>query len=769
MTNQLSQDRREALRFSVDGQLMGELGERLVTRNHVALAELVKNAYDADASRVSIEFCNNRGDGNDETLNSIVVRDNGHGMPFKDIEKYWMRIATANKIRRPETTLYGRPKTGNKGIGRFACQRLASTLTLTTVAKVGNRFERTRVDFKWSDFKAGTTLTNIPCRYETERVTSEEQGTVLVMEGLKDTWYQRDFNTLKRSISGLTLARDVRRKGYNPDPGFSIELIAGQFDQGRGLILEQLVNAGWGRLQGEVLADGRASLRLKGNYLDGEKTWISNSAFPNLSGVHCDIAYFTSGEGYRLIRNKRILTKSVLAELREEAGVRVYYEAFRVFPMGERGDDWLGLDRDAAARRSTFSESTLNEIAARLGLDHRAPLLRPRNENLLGRVQIGRYAGRSLQIKINREGFVETDSLLELIRFVRMAIEWMTIYYARARIHFEQQQAREAQRRFLQTIESQTSLTVPLEDQSSSAIVESALGVLARTPYGGLARRPSSTPEILAVQRAEQVIKTHIRELDSEISVLRTLASTAPLLFTFAHEVSALIGRLSSDALCIDSLVKYLPTKKQQEVLGITESMRMTAKDFNQMSELFGIVTSVRQSRPKRLYIKKLIDKVISGTKFSIIEAGIEVQLCCSDELKSPRMFEAELLSIIVNLYSNAIKSCLATQRRNVAVKISALESQDCLVLEFRDKGVGLPKRYWAEVFEPFVSDPAHQLYAKLEAKIGITRISALGRGSGLGLSIVKGICEDYNGTISISKPRNWSIAVSASLPLGKK
>ena len=76
----------------------------------------------------------------------------------------------------------------------------------------------------------------------------------------------------------------------------------------------------------------------------------------------------------------------MLSQLREEAGVRVYFEAFRVFPMGERGDDWLSLDRDAAARRGSFSHRGLSRIAAGLGLDSRTPLLRPRNENLLGRV-----------------------------------------------------------------------------------------------------------------------------------------------------------------------------------------------------------------------------------------------------------------------------------------------------------------------------------------------------------------------------------------------
>lgn len=768
MATEQTESRPEALRFTVDSQLMGELGERLVTRNHVALAELVKNSYDADASKITIEFCDYQDEGSDELLPSIVLQDNGHGMRFTDVDAYWMRIATSNKARDPFSPVYGRPKTGNKGIGRFACQRLARDLVLTTVAKVGQRYERTKVVFNWADFVAGTTLTNIPCKYDTETLASGVPGTTLELIGLKDAWLQRDFNTLRRSISWLTMAREVRRKDFEADPGFAIELQAEQFEQGEGLILEQLVDSGWGRLQGVVLGDGRASLKLHGNYLTGEKNWISDVKFPSLAGVSCDISLFASGEAYHLVRNKRILTKYVLSQLREEAGVRVYYEAFRVFPMGERGDDWLGLDHDAAARRGSFSHSRLNEIASRLGLDNRTPLMRPRNENLLGRVHIDGDAGRALQIKMNREGFVETAGLHELVKFVRLGIEWMTIYYAQARNRYERQKATEAEREFVEELQIHDETKPDPEKQSSSTIVVSALDFLAGRAVDALRTEPVPETEKRAVLRAERVIETRIRELDSEIAVLRTLASTAPLLFTFAHEVSALIGRLSSNAIRIDALANHLGKKEKREAVAIAESMRDTARNFTQMSELFGIVTSARQSKARRLYVHKLVAKVVAGAQFSTVEAGIDVEVNCSAELKSPRMFEAEFVSILVNLYSNAIKSCLAAQRGSMKIRISAYDRLGNFVLEVRDQGVGLPRKHWDEAFEPFCSDPADQIYSKLEARIGATTVSALGRGSGLGLSIVKGICHDYRGSVAISRPDGWSLAVSTLLPLRK-
>jgi len=77
------------LHFSVDSALLKELGEKLVETVHLALSELVKNAYDADASKVEVII-----DQNENGENRVRIIDNGRGMNFSQVEKYWMRIAT---------------------------------------------------------------------------------------------------------------------------------------------------------------------------------------------------------------------------------------------------------------------------------------------------------------------------------------------------------------------------------------------------------------------------------------------------------------------------------------------------------------------------------------------------------------------------------------------------------------------------------------------------------------------------------------------------
>src|SRR5258708_1902725 len=102
----------QTLPFTVDAALLRELGERLVGRPHIALAELIKNSYDADATLVEIEV------GSDE----ITVRDNGNGMTLDQFRDYWMRIGSPHKERQASSSRFKRPLTGSKGVGRLAVQ-----------------------------------------------------------------------------------------------------------------------------------------------------------------------------------------------------------------------------------------------------------------------------------------------------------------------------------------------------------------------------------------------------------------------------------------------------------------------------------------------------------------------------------------------------------------------------------------------------------------------------------------------------------------------
>jgi hypothetical protein len=143
------------LTFTVDSALLRELGERLVGKPHIALAELVKNAYDADATEVVIKF------GDD----ILTVEDNGHGMTESEFESFWMRIGSPHKEKLRTSRELGRPLTGSKGVGRLAAQFLARELELITATGPEDLGLAATVD--WTRAIAAGDLTNAAVDYVT--------------------------------------------------------------------------------------------------------------------------------------------------------------------------------------------------------------------------------------------------------------------------------------------------------------------------------------------------------------------------------------------------------------------------------------------------------------------------------------------------------------------------------------------------------------------------------------------------------------------------
>ncbi len=145
---------QETINFSVDAQLLRELGERLIGKPSIALAEMVKNAYDADATFAEIVFEPEKSIGK-EQKGEITVRDDGHGMTFEEFRDFWMRVGTTHKIEKEYSRYFHRRMTGSKGIGRLSAQFLARQFEMKTVPKEGNgTWLWAYID--WEDCHSGT-------------------------------------------------------------------------------------------------------------------------------------------------------------------------------------------------------------------------------------------------------------------------------------------------------------------------------------------------------------------------------------------------------------------------------------------------------------------------------------------------------------------------------------------------------------------------------------------------------------------------------------
>ena len=183
----------EPLPFTIDSALLRELGERLVGRSHIALAELIKNAYDADATLVDVVFA-------DDT---IVVRDNGHGMTYEEFRDLWMRIGSTHKERQERSRTLKRPLTGSKGVGRLAAQFLAHELQLRTVSKGSDREVYALVN--WDEAVEAGELTRATALVDvvdadTSFPGGAVNGTWVRMDRLNGEWGSVELEDLAREL-----------------------------------------------------------------------------------------------------------------------------------------------------------------------------------------------------------------------------------------------------------------------------------------------------------------------------------------------------------------------------------------------------------------------------------------------------------------------------------------------------------------------------------------------------------------------------------------
>ncbi|MYK83736.1 MAG: hypothetical protein F4024_14435, partial [Gammaproteobacteria bacterium] len=180
--------------FSVDAALLRELGERLIGRAHIALAELVKNAYDADAHTCRIDIENDR----------IVVTDDGHGISEQEFHNFWLRVGTTHRAAERVSRELKRPMTGSKGIGRLSAQFLADEMELQSNSKTSpNQMLYAVVD--WTTIRSGDDINRVNVDWDSRSgrgpyADNSIHGTKIILTGLKTDWGTKAIEELGRDV-----------------------------------------------------------------------------------------------------------------------------------------------------------------------------------------------------------------------------------------------------------------------------------------------------------------------------------------------------------------------------------------------------------------------------------------------------------------------------------------------------------------------------------------------------------------------------------------
>lgn len=418
----------EGVRFRPRARLLQLLGDQLIGSPRLAIFELVKNAYDADATRAIVTMANL-----DSVDASINVTDDGIGMSREVLQDIWLVPGHDHKAldrKAGRRTLKGRLPLGEKGVGRFAVHKLGRVTEVTTKQIDGPELVL-RID--WDQMAASEFLEEARVEIvqrDPETFSRDQSGTSVTITSLRgETWSRGEIRRLSRQITSISSPFAERSDEFSailklPQQGkwledlpntetllkqapwsYSFSLVENRFTweykfRGfKGIALEPRTVSGH---EYGVLIDPRDLPERDQDALRAAKIPVRAVR----SGLHHqDGIGPISGTLLVYDRDKDVLAKighsSSLQEfLNESGGVRIYRDKIRVYNYGEPGDDWLGLD----IRR-------VNSPAKRIS-----------NNIVVGSIDLSLEESSSLTEKTNREGFVEGVPLGRLRTLIRGAI-----------------------------------------------------------------------------------------------------------------------------------------------------------------------------------------------------------------------------------------------------------------------------------------------------------------------------------------------------------
>lgn len=424
-----------SFRFRPRARILRLLGDQLIGNPRLAIFELVKNAYDADAEDVVITMS-----GLGTASAEITVRDNGDGMDISTIRDVWFVPGADHRERQRKegrrTEIFHRLPLGEKGLGRFAVHKLGDRITLITRSRTDPQERVVFID--WEKLLDDRYLENLEIEVDSRdpiEFLEDSHGTKITISALRQkNWTRGDLRRLYRQVTSICSPFTASRE-------FSVELkIPNRSHDLDGLpsVAEIIDRAFWhysfllnedgfswtyrfvNRISGIDITNRISSGTGELLVLDDQSDEPAEEAMPrtqrrkdrkNVLAADKDFLEGVGpveGEFFVFDRDKEVLERmsepSLITQyLNENGGVRVYRDAIRVYNYGEKGDDWLGLD----LRR-------VNQ-----------PTRRVSRNVIVGAINLSLEESEGLIEKTNREGFVENESYSRLRRIVLAALTAM--------------------------------------------------------------------------------------------------------------------------------------------------------------------------------------------------------------------------------------------------------------------------------------------------------------------------------------------------------
>ena len=714
-------DERENIKevgFTVDSGLINRLGIELVGKAETAVSELIKNAYDADATEVSVEFNNTDSEGG-----TLIITDNGLGMTEEQLKKGFMRISSSDKVHNPKSIRFGRTRAGKKGIGRFATQRLGKSLSIMTQAETTN--QRLQIDIDWSLYKTDTDIEDIKFPLKKSSVTTQESGTQLIIRQLRDKWTKSSIEKIFDYVNSLfqpnylSERSEVSKIAIKDEQSFKV--VFRKDGEKVNNHQEDFLDKALAVIEGYIGDDHKGLVSVQKQSLKEELNELLEvkykandveiCTFPLLKNVKFKVYYFIYDrpEFYEggLIKKDFDQIKRLS---NGASGIKLYRNGFRVLPFGEPEDDWTNINQ----RWSMVSGST------------NIPF---RTTNLFGFVELLDNDKKNIfEETSSREGLIVNEAFIQLRNFVHYALRIAKkpisekIFILRKKLTKEK---------------FSTDITQYSEERETSSreFVES----LQKTFNSEIENNPSYNKEEKAFRINELALKINqLYDLIDENEMLRVLAGLGLILGEYVHEIK-------QNKAAINSLI-YSIQQQDEDFADSIVRLKKCLQELFSYNNYFSTTISQNTSRENvSIDMRMVVNSFTKMMSNDFKNNNIKIQTSFSGGLlKTIPMHPSIWTTVLQNLYSNS-KKAIKHNFSDGMILIEVFEQDSKVVLRFNDNGCGINEENKQRVFNAFYSTTtADGFNASYEEQL---------IGTGLGLKIVKDMIVSNKGTIEVVEP----------------
>lgn len=681
----MSNNLPSTLKWRFDINVLRLIGRELISDRITAVYELVKNCYDANAKKVYVEF----------EADKIIVRDDGVGMTFEDIRDKWMVVGTDSKRAEhfsPEP--FRRRYVGEKGIGRFATDKLGRKLLIKT-KKEGHGFWLF-VEIDWAAYEPVSgengeisLFTDVENNYWLEDTSDlNAQGTSLIMSGLDYEWTERDLGQLDKELSKFV------SPFYGSQSPFQIFINSNQHKGFKEVEVQSIAID---------LASHIAEIKFGKDEQTGEE-YQESLSFDEKNGLIKSVKVSKPIFGFVQMKlyffDKEAKAKYNRAHPNKEDridGIRIYRDGIVTTPFAENEDDPYKR-RDILGIDKRLWQDTFTRIGTR---------------EVIGFVEITKDGNPKIIDATNRQDFVDTPEYRALKQFI---IEQLDVF---SKVKIFQRKRKEllneaSYRGSIKDLRTTTKLVEQIEKQNPTLATDLA---------------PLKAQLVSAVAASERNLdeqkKMHEEFLRRE-NIYLSLMSLQDYAVMLAHAVRTTVGQVLQMA---EFFADRFPNPKYDEVF--KDYANQIYADMLTLNRVTDFMLSYAGSNLEfeELNLKMLIEGLFRVYRLEFEKEGIaaQVEVDGNITLFANRKFFEE---IIQNLISNSIKALKGTASKQI--KISGWAEFDHFVFYFSDNGSGI---------RPEIRDKVFDLYYTETAKEG---------GAGVGLWIVKTRIESLKGTVQI-------------------